>query len=331
MSPLSGIHHVTAIASDAPANVTFYTGVLGLRLVKRTVNFDDPSSYHLYYGDGTGTPGTILTFFAWPGAARGQVGAGEPTAISFSIPAGSHAWWKTRLAGAGLAFQDAGERFGELFLAFRDPDGMTVELIETERAQPHALHFWEHGPVPKPYAIRGIHSVTLAHAASHNASSSFANTAAFGADLGFQPPTASDSDGNRRRFAITGGDAGSFVDVVPSTASRRGRMGAGTIHHIAFRTDDDSSQLAWQHKLIKADYQVTEVMDRVYFRSIYFRERGGVLFEIATDPPGFTVDESEEALGSALKLPKWYEPLRSQLEASLPALPARVAVVGESV
>ncbi len=335
MSSLSGIHHVTAIAGDASANVIFYTNVFGLRLVKQTVNFDDPNSYHLYYGDEVGTPGTILTFFARPGVTPGKAGVGEPTAIALSIPPGSSMWWKTRLDAAGLAPDSAEERFGEHVLSFRDSDGMKLELIETTRSQAHPLRFWEHGPVPEQYAIRGVHSVTLAHAGTHRASplESAAVEPQFGKDLGFQMLAFLESPSNakRQRFGINGMEVSSYIDVIPSAALRPGRMGAGTIHHVAFRTATDNGQLAWQQRLHKSGYQVSQVMDRVYFHSIYFRERGGVLFEIATDGPGFTTDENEEALGSVLKLPRWYEPLRSQLEASLPSLPVHIAATGEKV
>lgn len=319
MSRISGIHHVTAISSDAQSNVAFYTTVLGLRLVKRTVNFDDPGSYHLYYGDLVGSPGTILTFFAWPGAAPGEAGAGAPTAVAFSIPPGSHEWWKTRLQNAGIAPQDPSARFGEPVLRFSDPDNIKVELIETARAHANELRFWAQGPIPAEYAIRGVHSVTLEHSSGHT-------TPSFAPDLGFRAINLGDDDSAvpRQRFAITEPGMARYVDVVPASASRRSHMGAGTIHHIAFRTNDEASQLAWRQKLLKDGYHVTQVMDRSYFQSIYFRERGGVLFEIATDGPGFTVDESEATLGEALKLPKQYEHLRSKLEASLPPLwPAR--------
>jgi glyoxalase family protein len=312
----SGLHHVTAISGDAQRNAAFYTDLLGLRLVKRTVNFDDPGSYHLYYGDLVGNAGTILTFFVLPGATPGQAGARMPNAIALSVPPGSSGWWKTRLLNAGIAMQDQGGRFGEPVLTFRDPDQMKLELIETAKPQANALRFWARGPISEAHAIRGIHSVTLEHESDHDAVSSFAP------DLGFFPVNSSDgpSEEGRRRFAITEPEVAGFVDIVTSSSPGRGRLGAGTIHHIAFRTADDASQLEWQQALLRAGYHVSEVKDRTYFHSIYFRERGGVLFEIATDPPGFTIDESEDTLGEALKLPKQYEPLRSKLEASLPPI-----------
>jgi glyoxalase family protein len=316
MPILSGLHHVTAISGDAQRNAAFYTDILGLRLVKRTVNFDDPGSYHLYYGDLVGNPGTILTFFVWPGATPGQAGTGTANAIAFSVPSGSSEWWKARLQDAGITVQDQGSRFGEPILAFRDSDQMKLELIETAKPQANRLRFWVRGPIPEAHAIRGIHYVTLEHVSVHDAASSFAPY------LGFSLVKSSDGllEEGLRRFAITKPEVAGFVDIVTNSASRRGRMGAGTIHHIAFRTADDKSQLEWQQALLQAGYHVSEVKDRTYFHSIYFRERGGVLFEIATDPPGFTIDETEDTLGEALKLPKQYKPLRPRLEASLPPI-----------
>jgi len=309
MTALKGIHHVTAISADAQRNVDFYAGVLGLRLVKKTVNFDDPGSYHLYYGDRVGTPGTLVTFFIWPGGTRGQSGAGEPVALGFQVPEGSLSWWTQRLSAAGFPTLDAGPRLGAGVLEVRDPDGLTVELIESSarRDSEYSLA----GGIPKDYAITSIHSVTLGlHDEKRSA-------ALLTDELTFARIVSEDA---RLRFGL--GEAGdaSFVDIVRPDAPLRGRMGAGTIHHVAFRTDDDASQRQWLKKITQLGLHASPVMDRKYFHSIYFREPGGVLFEIATDGPGMAVDEAEEHLGEALVLPQEYESLRASLERTLPPI-----------
>jgi glyoxalase family protein len=309
MTPLKGIHHVTAIAADAQRNVDFYSGLLGLRLVKKTVNFDDPGSYHLYYGDRVGTPGTLVTFFIWPGATNGQRGAGEPVALAFEIPQGSLDWWKQRLSGAGFQALKAGWRLGSGVLEITDPDGMNVELIESAPAR--QTEFWLAGGVPKEHAITAIHSVSLGLGDERRSSALFTDELTF-ARIG--------SEDARLRFGL--GEAGhtNFVDIVKPDARVRGQMGAGTIHHVAFRTDDDTAQRQWLEKLTQLGLHVSPVMDRKYFHSIYFREPGGVLFEIATDGPGMAVDEREEHLGEALVLPQQYESFRASLERSLPPI-----------
>jgi glyoxalase family protein len=313
-SPIPGIHHVTAIATDAQTNLDFYTGVLGLRLVKRTVNFDDPGTWHLYYGDATGRPGTILTFFPWPLARRGSRGAGQATATAFAVPAGSLDFWRRRLAGEGIVVDDPHRRFDEEVLTFLDPDGLKLELVEDPGAAGRPP--WADGPLPDRHAVRGFHSVTLAERR-------LAATAdLLTAGLGFRP---AGEEGRRFRFAAGGtaaGEAGSRVDLVVSPEEPPGRVAAGTVHHVAWRTADDAAQLAWRADLLARGLGVTPVQERQYFRSIYFREPGGVLFEIATDGPGFTLDEPAAELGSALRLPPWLEPRRDRIAAALPPLAA---------
>jgi glyoxalase family protein len=310
MTTITGLHHVTAIASDPQANVDFYRGVLGLRLVKLTVNFDDPTSYHLYYGDGVGYPGTILTFFAWPGGvARGRVGAGQTAATTFSIAPDSLAFWRDRLATRGIAVSAPEARFGEHVLHLTDPDGLALELAAHPRAAERAG--WVDGPVPAEHAIRGLHGVSLREADATPTAEMLTDT------LGFQAVA---QEGAITRYAVGAGGPGAFVDVQAVSAGRRGLVAVGTVHHVAWRTPDDAAQLAWRARLVDERHHVSPVMDREYFHSIYFREPGGVLFEIATDPPGFTVDEPAAELGTHLKLPPWLEPDRAVIAAALPKL-----------
>lgn len=305
MTPLTGIHHVTAISGDAQKNLDFYGGVLGLRLVKKTVNFDDPGSYHLYYGDRAGTPGTIVTFFVWPGAGRSKTGVGEPVALTFAVPKGSLDYWRDRLETAGHAPQSRTHCRGADLLSIADPDGMNVELAESTASGQGK--YWAWPGVSEEHAVRGISSVSLVHTDLTGSRELFTS------GLGFQYLG---SDEHRARYRI----GHSFVDVIKAREDRHGRMGAGTIHHMAFRVDDDAAQAKWRNHVTGLGLPVSPVMDRNYFRSIYFREPDGVLFEVATDPPGFEIDEPSEALGSTLKLPSWYEPQRSLLEARLPKL-----------
>lgn len=312
---IPGIHHITAIASDPQRNVDFYTDVLGLRLVKLTVNFDDPTTYHLYYGDDAGTPGTILTFFPWPGARRGRRGNGQVAVTSFSIPEGSIGYWQDRLKRYGVAGSDIQSRFDETVLTVEDPDGMWLELVA--HAGTSANAGWTGGTVPMEYAIRGFYGATVwVHDVQPTAE-------LVGERFGFQHV---DDAGTRHRFMAPGDTVGGVLDIVHRPNGDAGRGGAGTVHHIAWRTADDEEQLAWRAALTEAGLQVTPVRDRQYFRSIYFREPGGVLFEIATDLPGFTLDESVEELGTHLKLPPWLEAQREQISRRLPALriPERV-------
>jgi glyoxalase family protein len=304
-----GLHHVTAICGDPQKNVDFYASVLGLRLVKRTVNFDDPTTYHLYYGDDLGRPGTILTFFPWPGAPRGARGTGQTTAAAFAVPPGSLDWWMSRLAESGAGFDAVEERFGERVLPLRDPDDLAVELVEQTEAVNR--EWWEGGPVAAPYAVRGFHGVTLTL-------EGYERTAALLTDvMGFEPAGQQQA---RFRYVAARGALGATVDAICAPGQRAGRVAVGSVHHIAFRCASDEEQAAWRPRLSAAGMNVTPVLDRQYFRSIYFREPGGVLFEIATDPPGFTRDEAPEGLGTALKLPPWLESRRSYIEDRLPRL-----------
>ena len=309
MASILGIHHVTAIAGEPQSNLDFYAGILGLRLVKLTVNYDDPGTYHLYYGDGQGHPGTIMTFFPWPNAFQGRIGTGQLTVTSFAVPEKSFSYWKRHLGENQVSFQEARTDFDEEMLFFTDPDGIQLELISTPKANP--THVWERGPVPTEYAIRGFHHVTLSENGYEATASLLSGT------LGFK---FIQQQANRFRYAASGGEAGTIIDVVCAPEGRPGRVAVGTVHHVAWRTATDGEQVHFRETIKNLDYNVTPVIDRIYFHSIYFREPGGVLFEIATDPPGFAVDEPVENLGTSLVLPKWLEPDRSQLEQELPPL-----------
>src|SRR5262245_3693142 len=304
-----GIHHVTAIASDPQRNLDFYTGILGLRLVKLTVNYDDPQTYHFYYGDGHGHPGTILTFFPWPGAKKGHQGNGQVTVTSFSVPAASLPFWAKRLTEHSVEFEGPQSRFHEEVIEFSDPDGLRLELVaglplNSEKS-------WQAGPIPAEFAIHGLHSATLAEEGYERTASLLTDT------LGFRLVQ---QQGNRFRYAVASGESGSLVDVVCTPDGSIGQVAAGAVHHIAWRTPDDPQQGEWRKEISRLGFNVSPVLDRKYFHSIYFREPGGVLFEIATDPPGFTVDEATESLGTKLVLPDWLEPQRSRIEARLPPI-----------
>jgi glyoxalase family protein len=307
MRAIEGLHHVTAIAGEPQPNIDFYTGVLGLRLVKLTVNFDDPVTYHLYYGDGQGHPGTILTFFPWPSAPRGRIGTGQLTITSFAVPEKSLPYWRERLAKRGVEFEDTTSDFGEDTVFLRDPDGLQLELVSTSNADPEKV--WARGPVPTEHAIRGFHHVTLTENGYERTASLLINT------LGFKHI---DKQGNRFRYTARNGAPGTMIDLVCAPEGRPGRIAVGTVHHVAWRTPTEVEQVEWRDTLSQQEYDVTPVIDREYFESIYFREPGGVLFEIATDPPGFATDESVEMLGTSLKLPPWLEEARPELERLLP-------------
>jgi glyoxalase family protein len=307
-TPVTGIHHVTAMAGDPQANVDFYARVLGLRLVKRTVNFDDPATYHLYYGDETGYPGTILTFFPWGASSlHGRIGAGQVSVTGFAIPAGSMDYWIERLSARGVSFDGPAARFDETVVSFSDPDGIVLELVETGDAR----HGWSNGDIPPGHAIRGFHQATLLLAAVESTIELITGA------MGFRSVGES---GNRLRFASGDGAPGTLLDLVAEPDRHRGSIGVGVVHHIAFRAATETDQLALSANVSARGREVTPVIDRQYFRSIYFREPGGVLFEIATDTPGFPVDESVAELGTHLKLPAWLEPNRAQIEAHLPSL-----------
>lgn len=303
---IAGFHHLTAIVGEPQQNIDFYTGVLGQRLVKQTVNFDDPGTYHLYYGDEVGTPGTIITFFPWPGAPRGRRGTGQIVDIAFSIPAAALDYWVERLSQRGVAITGPTTRFNEQVISFLDPHGLSLELVASQDAEHRSG--WKQGPVPQEYAIRGFSNITLAEA-HHEPTAAMLTEI-----LGFR---FLQQEGNRFRYETGAGGPGARVDVLSLPDQARGRIAVGTVHHVAWRTGDDATQLKWRQDLLAHGYEVTPVRDRQYFHSIYFNEPGGVLFEIATDPPGFSIDESVEQLGTHLKLPPWLEPHRAKIEKAL--------------
>ena len=306
----SGLHHITAIAGPARRNLEFYTRTLGLRLVKKTVNFDDPGTYHFYFGDAAGSPGSIITFFPWEHAAEGRAGVGETQETAFRIPESAIGYWTSRLISRGLKPDLPEKRFGATVLAFKDPDGMRLALVGVPGIE--AEPAWAGGEVPEDAAIRGVHSVTLLLKEA-------GATAAILTDVfGFEE---TGREGTRLRFTAPGTAVGGIVDIREAGGFLPGRQGRGSVHHIAFRAADDAAQAQMVEKLTaRHGRHVTEQRDRNYFRSVYFREPGGVLFEIATDEPGFAVDEAPESLGTALKLPAQYEAHRTEIEAVLPAV-----------
>jgi glyoxalase family protein len=302
--PIVGLHHVTAIASDPQRNLDFYTEVLGLRFVKRTVNFDDPGTYHFYFGDDAGSPGTILTFFPWPHAGRGLAGAGAVTHTAFSVPLSSMGYWEQRLTEKGILFERSGKRFAEEVLTLPDPDGMKIEIVG--HADAGSVKAPRYADVPAEHAIRGFFGVTMLQ-------QDVKETAKILAVMGFHKIA---EEGARLRFAAHGDALGNHIDIVVDTQANYGRFGAGTVHHIAFRAADDAAQVEWREEIGRY-IPTTAVLDRDYFHSIYFREPGGVLFELATDNPGFAIDEPVESLGEALRVPAWLEPRRAELELRL--------------
>jgi len=312
-----GVHHVTAIASNPQKIIDFYTQILGLRLVKLTVNFDDPTTYHLYFGDEIGRPGTILTFFPWSDAPKGRRGTGQVITLSFLIPANSTSYWIDRFKNQKIHFQGPTKRFGdsEEVLTLYDPDGLELELVAHKSADDRTLNVWKEGPIPVDHAIRGFYSVTLSEEGYERTASVLTD------DLGFR---FIGQDGSRFRYqaaTATGSNnnnSGSIVDVLCLPYTQQGFIGVGTVHHVAWRTPTDEQQKLLRNKIIKAGLNATPVIDRTYFHSVYFREPGGVLFEIATNPPGFTIDEKREELGTHLMLPDWLESVRKDLEKVLP-------------
>lgn len=310
MFQTSGLHHLTAIASDPQRNVDFYAGTLGLRFVKQTVNFDDPGTYHLYYGDATGRPGSILTFFPWPGARRGRVGAGQVAETQLAIPIGALAFWIQRLTEHQIAYVGPQRRFGtETVLTFTDHDGMPLALVATDAAG--ELPGWAGDGVPAEMSIRGMHAVTLWVHRREQTAQVLTGT------LGFRELA---SHGDVVRYAVADAAPGTLVDVRELPTGPGGTGGAGTVHHVAFRATDDEVEFGIRSQVMAAGLAITEQIDRTYFRSMYFREPGHVLFELATDAPGFTVDEPDVALGSSLQLPSQHEHLRASLMARLTPL-----------
>ncbi len=307
---IAGLHHVTAIASDPQRNLDFYIGLLGLRLVKRTVNFDDPGTYHFYFGDARGTPGTILTFFSWPGARRGHRGVGQIEATAFAISPDSVGYWLDRFKEQHVTAEKTSTRFGEDVIRFTDPDGLLLELVTFDSIA--QVESRANSTVPAEHSLRGFHSVSAALEGYERTAQLLRES--FGYRLVKE-------SGNRFRFvAPSESGAGRIVDLLCMPDSRAGHVAAGSVHHIAFRAKDDDEQLQWREHLVGLGYNVTPVIDRTYFHSIYFREPGGILFEIATEPPGFTLDEPIEELGSKLRLPPWMEAARPQIEQVLPPI-----------
>ena len=305
MAETTGIHHVTAIAGDPRQNVAFHTEVLGLRLVKKTVNFDAPETYHLYYGDEMGTPGTVLTFFPFGEGPQGTVGRGQTSATAYVVPEGSLAFWREHLESHGVTVTEQTERFGAGVLAFSDPDGQPYELIEGGSS----IEPWIDGPIPEEHAIRGFYGVTLDSLHPEK-------TGEILEALGYEQTATEDE---RTRYETDSGHA-NVVEVRSRPDGTRGREGVGTVHHVAFRVADDETQAKLSERLQALGQNVTSQKDRQYFRSVYFREPGGVLFEIATDGPGFDRDERISELGQSLKLPPWLESRREQIEEQLPSL-----------
>ena len=314
MSSVLGLHHVSAIASDPQRNLDFYAGLLGLRLVKRTVNFDDPQTYHLYYGDEAGTPGSIMTFFPWPGARRGRQGAGQVAVTSFAVLPGSIGFWVERLVRHSVEHERPAQRGrgsdAEQVLAFRDHDGLMLEIVGHAGAEDRPA--WEHASgIPAEHAMHGFHGVTLWVDESAPTEHVLVDT------LGFR---AAREDGTTKRYVIGDGGPARQVDVRTVGGFVQGASGAGTVHHVAFAVEDDAAQLDVRQRVLTARLHPTPVIDRQYFHSVYFHEPGGVLFELATNPPGFTVDEPVAHLGELLKLPPQYEPHRAEIEAVLPRI-----------
>ncbi|WP_445487598.1 ring-cleaving dioxygenase [Niallia sp. 03133] len=297
-----GIHHITAIVGHPQENVDFYAGVLGLRLVKQTVNFDDPKTYHLYFGNEGGKPGTIITFFPWPGAYRGKIGDGQVGVTSYVVPKGAFAFWEKRLDQFHISYSKM-QRFGEEYLEFDDPHGLHVEIVEREEGENNT---WSVGGVTPDVAIKGFGGATLLSANPEKTAELLESV------MGL---TKVGVDGDIVRFRASG-DIGNIIDL-KGTSIGRGQMGVGTVHHIAWRAKDDQDQLDWKQHIEKNGYGVTPVQDRNYFNAIYFKEHGEILFEIATDPPGFAHDESEETMGTSLMLPAQYEPHREKIEHAL--------------
>lgn len=308
--PILGLHHVTATVSDAQADLDFAAGTLGLRLVKKTVNFDNHGVYHFYYGDELGSPGTLWTTFPYKGRGVpiGRKGEGQIGVTSFSVPAGSLDYWRRRLGESGVAAVDAPRRFGEEAISFADPSGLAFELIGSSRDDRAA---WAGGGVAADVAIRGLHGVTMVVGRPERTVELMTGM------LGFE---VMGETGGRVRLAVNGSEPGKFIELLHGTGAGPARNGLGTVHHVAMAIGSDEGQRELREELLARGYQVTAVMDRQYFRSIYFREPGGVLFEVATAGPGFSVDESPALLGCALKLPPWEEVNRPAIEEELPRL-----------
>ena len=303
-----GLHHITAIANDTKRYLDFYTKVLGLRLVKKTVNFDDPGTYHFYFGNEQGTPGTILTFFPWEGIGKGSQGAGMATHIGYAVPEGSLVFWKNRLKEHHVAFRED-EIFGEKLISFTDPDGLQIQFIEPLIKDDRSV--WTTADINNENALKGFHNITLSLKEADPTLKVLTDI------LGYK---VQGQENRRYRLTTDSIETANIVDILADPNLPFGRNAAGTNHHVAFRVKDDNILMEYREKVLSAGLDITPKINRDYFFSLYFREPGGVLFEIATDNPGFTVDEPLESLGEALKLPKQYENHRSEIEASLPRI-----------
>jgi glyoxalase family protein len=304
---ICGLHHVTALADSAGKNIDFYSGILGLRLIKKTINFDDPGVYHLYYGNESGSPGTIMTFFPYSGMRKGRHGNGQMTATSFSVPEKSLAYWIKRLEQFNVDISKPQKRFDEMYISFEDVHGLGLELVFNSTDQRPGFTY---GNIPLECAVKGFHGVTLLEE-NHEPTGRMLTE--------HLDHTMVAHHGNVYRYA-SGDKSGEYVNIIHAPGSIRGISGSGTIHHVAFATTDDATQSEAREKLLSAGVNPTPVIDRQYFHSIYFREPGGILFEIATIPPGFTVDEDIARLGEELKLPSWLEASRDQIEDQLEPL-----------
>jgi glyoxalase family protein len=309
INAIKGLHHVTAMARDAAVNNRFWTGTLGLRRVKQTVNFDEPSVYHLYYGDETGSAGTVMTHFPFPQIARGRPGTGEVGVTAFSVPKGSLGFWETRLTEHGLGDIARSESFGQQRLGFRAPEGDALALVEIadDVRKP-----WTGNGIGEEHAIRGFHSAAL-RVKDEGATREL---------LGFMGYQVAETSGGVLRLVRPGGNGADSIDVETLPGVERGQLGSGSVHHIAFAVDNRAAQLAVRKALLDTGYNVTPVIDRDYFYAIYFRTPGGVLFEVATNEPGFARDEDTAHLGEVLKLPTQHEHLRPLLEQTLQPLDA---------
>ena len=308
MDKILGLHHITAIAGDAQRNYDFYTKTLGLRLVKKTVNFDDPQTYHFYFGDEVGTPGTILTFFPWKNVRQGKNGAGMATEIGYSVPKGRLAFWKSRFDQLNISY-DEGESFDEKKLTFQDPDGLQLSLIETKSKDDRKGY--ETAEIKTNVAIKGFHTVTLTL-------NDIKATAAILTDIfGYKQVAQED---NLYRYETDAVDNAALVDLLEKPEAQRGLNAGGTNHHVAFRVKDEETLMTFREKIAARGLHITEKINRDYFYSLYFREPGGVLFEIATDNPGFATDETVETLGSSLQLPDQYKSMRERIEKALPEI-----------
>lgn len=309
MTQSTGIHHITAIASDPARNLDFYTRVLGLRLTKKTVNFDDPETYHFYFSDAKGNPGTVLTFFPHPNGEKGRHGAGKAVEITFAIPENSFSFWINRLHELNIDYTGPETRFGQKVVTFSDPDGIQLELVADNGIKTDAP--WGTTDVPAEHAIQGFHSVTLWEREPE------ATAAILTDHFGFKLVDQTDT---RLRYSTGKTGVGQIVDIRVLRDMWRGALGTGVIHHVAYRATDDAHEQKLQSDLRAKGLNVTDIVDRFYFHSVYFREPSGILFEIATDKPGFEIDETFDKLGSSLQLPAMHEPHRKEIEAALPAL-----------